>query len=35
MLTENENSNRTFEVEATDTNCVAEYPMELLPGQVT
>jgi hypothetical protein len=35
LVCKHENSNRTFEVEATDTNCVAEYPMELLPGQVT
>jgi hypothetical protein len=30
-----EDSRKTFEVEAKTANCVAQYPMELLPGMVT
>jgi hypothetical protein len=33
LVCKHENSNKTFEVEATDTNCMAKYPMELLPGK--
>jgi len=29
-----ENSCKTFEVEAVATNCVVQYPMELLPGKI-
>jgi len=29
-----ENSSKTFEVDAASTNCVVQYPMELLPGRI-
>jgi hypothetical protein len=35
LVCKHENGHNTFEVEARDVNCVAEYPMELLPGKVT
>jgi hypothetical protein len=35
LVCKHENGNNSFEVEAWDINCVAEYPMELLPGRIT
>lgn len=35
LVCKHKNCNNTFEVEARDVNCVAEYPMELLPGRIT
>jgi hypothetical protein len=34
LVCKHENGTKTFEVQARDVNCVADYPMELLPGRI-